>query len=92
MAAVEVTVSGILYDKIARTSQQVVLVGEGSLTGLGVGGGPIIPPGGGGGGGGEPPPVKPPVEWKAIWAGPEQGWVAVGVINPDIKHPTPSST
>lgn len=46
MAAVEVTISGVLYDKLNRTQQQVVLVGEGSLTGLGIGGGPM-PPGGG---------------------------------------------
>src|SRR5215475_11728380 len=44
MAAVEVTISGVLYDKTARTTQPVVLIGEASLTGLGVGGGPIIPP------------------------------------------------
>lgn len=53
MAAVEITISGVLYDKIARTSQPVVLIGEATLTGLGVGGGPIYPPqppGGGGGG------------------------------------------
>jgi len=49
MAAVEVTITGMLYDKTARTTQNVVLVGEASLTGLGVGGGPVIPPGGGGG-------------------------------------------
>lgn len=44
MAAVEVTISGVLYDKVNRTSQNVVLIGEAFLTGLGVGGGPIIPP------------------------------------------------
>lgn len=44
MAAVEVTITGVLYDKLARTTQQVVLIGEASLTGLGIGGGPIIPP------------------------------------------------
>lgn len=53
MAAVEVTISGVLFDKFNRTSQQVVLIGEAMLTGVGVGGGPIIPgpiqpPGGGG--------------------------------------------
>lgn len=51
MAAVEVTISGVLYDKTARTMQPVVLIGEASLTGLGVGGGPIPP---------EPQPPKPP--------------------------------
>lgn len=45
MAAVEVTISGVLYDKVARTTQPVVIIGEASLTGLGIGGGPIYPPG-----------------------------------------------
>lgn len=53
MAAVEVTISGVLYDKVNRTTQNVVLIGEATLTGLGVGGGPIIPPGNG----------KPPGIW-----------------------------
>lgn len=44
MAAVEVTISGVLYDKHARTTRPVVIIGEASLTGPGVGGGPIIPP------------------------------------------------
>lgn len=55
MAAVEVTISGVLYDKYSRTTRPVVLIGEASLTGLGVGGGPL--PGG---------DDKPPV----IWGGP----------------------
>ena len=49
MAAVELTISGVLYDKYARTTRPVVLIGEASLTGLGVGGGPVYPPSGGGG-------------------------------------------
>jgi len=64
MAAVEVTITGMLYDKTARTSQSVVLVGEASLTGLELGGGPM--PGGPGrpplgiwGGGGVPMPTPP---------------------------------
>jgi hypothetical protein len=52
MAAVEVTISGLLYDKLNRTTQNVVLIGEATPTGLGVGGGPIIPP--------IQPPDKPP--------------------------------
>lgn len=52
MAAVEVTISGVLYDKLARTTQQVALIGECFLTNVGIGGGPIIPP--------EKPPVIPP--------------------------------
>lgn len=59
MAAVEITISGILYDKQAKTSQQVALIGEAILTDLSVGGGPIIP---------EPPkPEEPP---PGIWPGP----------------------
>lgn len=56
MASVEVTISGVLYDKVARTTQPVVLIGEASLTGLGIGGGPIIPPG-------QPPVGQPPGIW-----------------------------
>lgn len=59
MAAVEVTISGILFDKFNRTSQQVVLIGEATLTGLGVGGGPIMPGGGGPGVWPDPNPPHP---------------------------------
>jgi hypothetical protein len=122
MAAVGVTISGVLYDVHARTTQNVVLIGDASLTGLSVGGGPM--PGGPGQGGGDKPPgiwgppsglptppianapgvgpnpdppgkppepVEPPVHWKAVWAGPQQGWVVVGVIDPDVSHPVPST-
>lgn len=68
MASVPVTISGVLYDKINRTSQAVVLIGEASLTGLGVGGGPIYPPEGSGPvdpdygvPGGRPPHVEHPI-------------------------------
>lgn len=65
MAAIEITISGVLYDKLSRTMRPVVLIGEASLTGLGVGGGPIEPPAGGG----QPPlgiwgpPDMPPGFW-----------------------------
>lgn len=52
MAAIEVTITGMLYDKQRRTVQNVVLIGEASLTGVGIGGGPM-PPGQGGGGNGD---------------------------------------
>jgi hypothetical protein len=134
MAAVEVTISGVLYDKLNRTTQQVVLIGDASLTGLGVGGGPMPggpppwvshpippvvwpnPPGGGapvpplGTWGGDAPwpgyatppiyipplpPVEPPpdanrVVWKTAWT-PTEGWTVVGIITPELPHPTPSS-
>ena len=53
MAAVEVTLSGVLYDKTARTTRPVVFIGDAMLTGVGVGGGPIYPP----------HPGDPPVIW-----------------------------
>src|SRR5580765_8329274 len=59
MAAVEVTISGVLYDKLARTTRPCVLIGEASLTGLEVGGGPM--PGGPGGGSGAHP--EHPIFW-----------------------------
>jgi len=62
MAAVELTISGVLYDKIARTTQPVVLIGEASLTGLGIGGGPIGPP--------QQPPGSPGVPIHPIWGPP----------------------
>lgn len=62
MASVEVTITGMLYDKLNRTTQNVVLIGEASLTGVGIGGGPVIPPGGGGGGGGNPPGIWGPTD------------------------------
>lgn len=58
MSAVEVTITGLLYDRANRTTQNVVLIGEATLTGLGVGGGPIIPPGGGG----SPPGIWGPTD------------------------------
>lgn len=83
MAAVEVTITGVLYDKVNRTTQNVVLIGEASLTGLGVGGGPMPPGQGGGGqppviwGPGDPrpqPPIHLPPGWETgrppvIWGG-----------------------
>ena len=100
MAAVEVTISGVLYDKVNRTTQPVVLIGEATLTGLGVGGGPIIPPG-------QPPgPVDPgygkPMPPSQIWGGrpgpgeggswvPRPPYVSGGPIDPypDAGLPIP---
>jgi hypothetical protein len=73
MAAVEITISGVLYDKYNRTQQNVVLFGEASISGLHVGGGPMPP---GQGGSGQPPwypghpehPIPP-----SIWPQPPGG-------------------
>jgi len=49
MTEVPIQISGVLYDKTARTQQSVVLMGKASIMGLSVGGGPIVPPEEGGG-------------------------------------------
>lgn len=58
MSAVEVMISGVLYDKLSRTARPVLICGEASLAGLGVGGGPIQPP------------AQPP----GIWGGGNEGF------------------
>jgi hypothetical protein len=39
----------------------------------------------------EPPIIEGParIEWKTTWS-PDQGWQVVGIITPDVPHPTPS--
>lgn len=71
MAAIPVTITGVLADKYGRTLQNVTLFGEMVRSDVGIGGGPIFPPPGGGNGGNgphpehpivipEPPPTEPP--------------------------------
>src|SRR5262252_7841901 len=43
MAGVGVTIDGVLYDLLNKTTQRVILMGELSLTGLTIGGGPVYP-------------------------------------------------
>jgi hypothetical protein len=76
MSEVPIQISGVLYDKTARTQQSVVLMGKASIMGLSVGGGPIVPPDEAGGAPPHPehpippypahpivlPPDPPPVE------------------------------
>lgn len=83
MAAVEVTISGVLFDKLNRTSQQVVLVGEASLSGVGIGGGPIMP------GRPEYPGAHPehPIFYPpGIW-GPPGPWPTPPIYLPPIPVP-----
>jgi hypothetical protein len=76
MSAADVTISGILYDKLNRTTQQVVLIGEATLTGLGVGGGPMP--------GGPPPGLWPPGSGIDM---PTHPWVP-----PSLQPPTQPPT
>jgi hypothetical protein len=81
MAAVEVTITGMLYDRLARTTQNVVLIGEASLTGVGVGGGPMppMPPSGG-------PPGTPE---HPIWGPPGISLPPGPGFPPVAGHPLP---
>jgi hypothetical protein len=86
MAAAEVTISGILYDKVNRTMQNVVLIGEATLTGAGIGGGPIIPEG-------PPPGIWPspghPAHPIAPGGRPPGFWGGVAPPYPDQGLPLP---
>ena len=100
MAAVEVTISGVLYDKLSRSTRPVVLIGEASLTGLEIGGGPVYPPPGGA----NPPGIWGPTDPRpgnpipiypggtpnppGIWGptDPRPGW---GLPEPPIGFPEP---
>lgn len=56
MASIPVTLDGVLYDLANRTTQRVVFIGDASISGLSIGGGPIQPPAGQPPqGGGQPP-------------------------------------
>lgn len=69
MAAVPVTIVGI-ETREDGSSGTVTIVGMASLTGLGVGGGPMPPGQGGGGGGGGPPHIwGPPDMPPGFWGG-----------------------
>ena len=86
MAAIAITISGVLYDKVARTTRNVVLIGEASYTGLGVGGGPILPPAGGG----EPPvitqPPPLPNRYVVVVLDPQNGqYKALAFVPSDLK-------
>ena len=60
MAAIPVVISGVLFDKKNRTTQNVTLVGLQTKAGLQIGGGPVIP---------ETPP-EVPTDPPGIWEDP----------------------
>lgn len=82
MAAVPVTFTGLLFDKKNKTQQNVTFIGLASLTGLGVGGGPV-----------EPPPdiqPEPPLE---IWGGPfDPPHPAHPIVLPPLPEQPPDPT
>lgn len=80
MAAIPVTITGVLADKYGRTLQAVTLFGELSRSDVGVGGGPIMPPDG----------TKPPGGPPGIWPGPGDPDFPGGL--PPIERPPPDVT
>lgn len=68
MAAVAIEISGVLYNKVKRTTEPVLIRGMASIIGLEVGGGPIIPPS----------PGDPP----GIWGGPIDPYPDHGLPQP----------
>lgn len=94
MAEVPVTLNGVLFDLWNKTSQRVVLIGDASLTGLGIGGGPMPP------GPGQPPVGGPPGQpIHPIWGPPGFNppgpgmppgiWGGAPPLYPDIGFPIP---
>ena len=51
MAEMPIQVNGVLWNKVWKRGEPVVLYGMASIVGLEIGGGPIMPPDQGGGGG-----------------------------------------
>lgn len=85
MAEVPITINAVICDLYGRTiSGPLKIVGSASITGLGVGGGPIIPPDAGS-------PGQPP----SIWPGPGDpdfpggGNKPGGIWGPNDPRPTP---
>jgi len=84
MASVPLTLDGALYDLWAKTTQRVVFIGQASLTGLGVGGGPILPD--------QPPPSVtpgPPHPEHPIWGPPGIDLPPGPGFPPVAGHPLP---
>jgi hypothetical protein len=90
MAAIPVTLDGVVYDLYNRTTQRVIFFGDASLTGLGPGGGPIVPPPGGGTqppGGGQPPHPAFPIAGPPGSGFPDKPGYPPTAEHPIVKPP-----
>jgi hypothetical protein len=83
MASVPVIISGVLWDHAWKRGSAVTLVGDASIQGLGVGGGPIMPPDSGGVGG------PPGVPTFPIWGPPGIDLPPGPGYPPVAGHPLP---
>lgn len=94
MSSVPVVINGVLWDDADKSGKKVVLYGEASIAGLGVGGGPIYPPSGGGGDGAHPehpiaggPWPTPPIYYPPGTRPPGAGGGEPPSIWPSPGHP-----
>lgn len=81
MAAIDITISGVLYDKVNRTTNPVTIIGEASLTGLAPTHPIVIPP-----------PQQPPSGGQPIFPiwGPPGIELPPGAGYPPVaSHPLP---
>ena len=83
MAAVPVMISGVLWDHANKSGRAVTLMGEATIVGLGVGGGPIFPD--------QPPPNggQPGVPTHPIWGPPGISLPPGPGYPPVAGHPLP---
>ena len=82
MAEVPIQINGVLWNKVWKRGEPVVLYGMASIVGLEVGGGPVYPPDQGGGGGGEHPAFP-------IWGPPGSNFPGGPGYPPVAGHPLP---
>lgn len=75
MSSVPVMISGVLWDHALKAGRAVTLMGEATIPGLGVGGGPIYPPEQPPGGGSPPGIWGPPGPWPTPPINFPPGWV-----------------
>jgi len=84
MSAIPVIINGMLFDKLGRTTQNVVLMGSLSYADLSVGGGSVIPP---------PVSIPPaPVDpgYSPPWAQVPPGTPTFPIAGyPDFPYPSP---
>jgi hypothetical protein len=78
MASIPVTLDGIMYDLLNRTTQRVLILADASLQGVSIGGGPIQPPPGGGQQPGYPPHPAFPIYGPGIPTQPVDPGFGVG--------------
>jgi hypothetical protein len=82
MSSVPIMVSGVLWDHANKSGRAVTLMGEATIVGLGVGGGPVFPD--------QPPATQPPgTPTFPIWGPPGIDLPPKPGYPPVAGHPLP---